>query len=58
MEITKSEFDKKLNDVANQNWKIKKLLDDCGGYENFPKHLKLQLHNMMGVRVSNKYENI
>lgn len=43
MEITQKEFMKKLTVLANNNWKVKKLLSieyGHGSYENLPQNIK------------------
>jgi hypothetical protein len=49
MEISKDEFDLKLQELADKNWKVKKLLDEFGDYDNLPRNIKNLIDKELGI---------
>jgi hypothetical protein len=49
MEITKKKFAELLEDLATKNSKVKKLLADCGGFENLPAHIQAMIDFRLGI---------
>lgn len=47
-EITQEQFDEMLADFAEENWKVKQLLDRLG-YDEIPIHLRKEIDNVLGV---------
>ena len=40
MEITREEFKLKLNELSKNNWKVRRMLEDCDSYGNLPEHIR------------------
>lgn len=40
MKITQKQFDKLLQDLAEKNWKVKKLLEEAGSYNFLSSNIK------------------
>lgn len=59
MEITKKEFLERIHKVGEENKLVKNILTHKG-YDNFPEHLKVELHEKAGVKVTviTKYSTI
>ena len=49
MQITQADFDSKLKALSEKNWKVKKLLDELGGFDKLPKHLKELVDKQLGI---------
>ncbi len=52
MEISQDEFDKRLNNLADKNWKVKNLLSEDKGhgrYEKLPQNVKDLIDKELGV---------
>ena len=45
--MPQDEFDKRLERLRSENWKVNSLCRDCGGA---PKHLEAKLFEMIGVK--------
>lgn len=52
MEITKEEFDLKLKQLSNENWKVKALLENHGSFDKLPEHLKLLICEKLKVEIT------
>lgn len=54
--IPKEEFSQKVNELAEKNWLVKKLIKDLGSWENFAPHLIDDLFCRIGAKpIINKY---
>ena len=57
MKISHDDFEKRLNELADKNWKVKNLLSadkGHGSYEKLPQNIKDLIDKQMGVTRSNK----
>lgn len=50
MGISQDEFDRKLNELADKNWKIKNILRDCGGFGNLAQLTKDLIDKELGIQ--------
>jgi len=51
MEITQTEFNAKLNELTEKNWKVKHILRDTpGGYENLAQRMKDLIDKELGIQ--------
>lgn len=51
MKLTREEFMEKINKVGDENKLVKNILLRRG-YDDFPEHLKEELHEKAGVKVT------
>ncbi len=49
MEITKEEFEKRLDELSSRNWKVRNILRDCGGYDKLDERVKLMIDKQIGI---------
>lgn len=56
MEITKQTFLFMVDELANKNSKVKQLINDCKGYDNLPKNIKVLIDKELNITRSEKIE--